>query len=105
MPVAEFQKFMTDLKHEENGGKFWKHRWITKVDGRYKDGKKEYKIECEPAPSCGKYLLHWWRGMSEETFEMRKKECKKKGMDMTHKQYCTLPCGEKKFQAVWLYQD
>jgi hypothetical protein len=105
MPADEFKQFMADLKVNKKGEKFWKHRWITEVDGRYKDGHTEFRIEYEPAPECGKYLWHWWWNMTEKTFEQRKKQCEKKGMELVHKQTYTLPCGEKRYQCVWQYQD
>ena len=100
-PTAEFKAYLQKQKEINDGKIFPRRHWVSKVDGRFKNGEIEFRCEYEPVPSEGPYSWFWWYNMDEQALKERKIRYKERGLFMVHEQSFTLPDGEKRYQGVW----
>ena len=99
IPEAEFGELIKNLDRKG----YWQGQyWVTEIDGRYIDGKVEYKFKYEKAPSDGsRYEFFWSYGRPKEYFEQDKRKYENNVLIMVYEQSFSLPGGEKRYQAVW----
>lgn len=102
LDAVDFKAHLAELEQKEDGKNFWdRGHWIDKADGRWKDGKPQFKIQYSEVPANNGYLWYWWFGQSKENFGKRITEMADKGMTMVHHQSYERPDGTLRYQAVW----
>lgn len=107
---AGFTPWMTDmgdylkpLEVKDAGGKnYWDHRhWLEAVEGRWHNGRMEWRLRAGDAPATGPYWWWWWFNQDAAGINRHILEMSDAGCTLVSFNSFTLPDGTVRYTGVW----
>ncbi len=110
MKVKGFTPWMEPLaldtyiraKSSGTGKTFWESgHWITAVEGRWKDGTREFRISYDQIPEIETWQWRYKVNQSQEEFATSVSEMVEQGYTLVQTQTFRQPDGDHRYQGVW----
>ena len=102
LPSKDFNQYLAVLGEKKDSKNYWdRGHWIERVEGRWQDGRPEYKISYGKVPENKGYWWYWWYNQNQESFTKHVDDLAKKGFILVSHQSFVRPGGEVRYQGVW----
>ncbi len=103
MTYAEMDAYLAPLGVKDADGKnFWDRRhWLTAVEGRWSDGRPQFRLRIGDAPKTGQYWWWWWFNQDEKSYNRHIHDMADDHCTMVYGNSFEWPDGSKRYSGVW----
>lgn len=107
---AGFTPWMSDMEvyffplgeKDENGKNHWDRRhWLTDIEGRWHNGRMEWRVRAGDAPAKGPYWWYWYYNQDEASFNRHILRLTDEQFTLVSWTSFELPDGSKRYAGIW----
>lgn len=103
MTYREMDAFLQPLEAKDETGKnFWaKGHWVTAVEGRWAEGRPQFRVKIGPVPSNRKHAWYWWFNQDQTSYNKHIHRLSDQGFVLVSHNTFTWPDGTVRYSGVW----
>lgn len=103
MTYREMSALLDPLEAKDETGKnFWaKGHWITAVEGRWSDGRPQFRVKVGQTPRGRTHAWYWWFNQDQASYNKHLHRLSDQGFTLVSHNTFTWPDGTVRYSGVW----